>query len=412
MNNSITNIFTIIGFELSTQMRTKSFWILSLLPPIAFILMFLANIKTPQIDRVGVINKTPLPITYDHQPNLEIKKLSLDTDPEDYLIKHNDISAVVYLFEDNQNKMNCWIYSNKILLPSNIEFIDNSIKEQIINMQLGKSYNRAKLFVSENLVVKHISSNHTKISLFTNGLSVVAIFITYFTILQFASSIQRSISREKKNKISEILLSAITGKEIIVGKLLSGLVLTFAQIILWIVSGISFILFLSEFSVVTIDPNFLNDVCSNFSLVPQKQIVIMFCVFVLSLVGGHLLYSLLFTLLAASSNENTNTNQYALIVTVPLLMTFVYVFRNPMLTDTIFQFLLYFPLSSPIALLPGVVKGFSIWGVIISLLVLYFAIGITLHYSSRIYEKGVMNRSSKISLKTFFSWLRNNRELN
>lgn len=276
-------------------------------------------------------------------------------------------------------------------------------------MQLGSSYNRAKLFVSENLVVKHISTNRTKISLFTNGLSAIAVFITYFTILQFASSIQRSISREKKNKISEILLSAITGREIIAGKLFSGLVLTFTQIVLWVVSGISFILLLSEFSVVTIDPNFLNDVYSNFRLIPQKQLVIMSCVFILSLIGGHLLYSLLFTLLAASSNENTNTNQYALVITVPLLITFVYVFRNPMLIDSIFQFLLYFPLSSPIALLPGIVKGLSIGGAMTSLLILYASIGITLYYSSRIYENGVMNRSSKISLRTFYAWLRNSR---
>lgn len=409
MNNSITNIFTIVGFELSTQMRTKSFWLLSLLPPIAFILMFLANVKTPQIDRVGVINKTPLSLTRDYQSNLEIKSLSVDIDPEDYLAKHNDIDAVIYLFKDKGDKTNCWIYSKKVLLPSNIEFIDNLIKEQIISMQLGSSYNRAKLFVSENLVVKHISTNRTKISLFTNGLSAIAVFITYFTILQFASSIQRSISREKKNKISEILLSAITGREIIAGKLFSGLVLTFTQIVLWVVSGISFILLLSEFSVVTIDPNFLNDVYSNFRLIPQKQLVIMSCVFILSLIGGHLLYSLLFTLLAASSNENTNTNQYALVITVPLLITFVYVFRNPMLIDSIFQFLLYFPLSSPIALLPGIVKGLSIGGAMTSLLILYASIGITLYYSSRIYENGVMNRSSKISLRTFYAWLRNSR---
>lgn len=150
--------------------------------------------------------------------------------------------------------------------------------------------------------------------------------------------------REKKNKISEILLSAMSPHVIMAGKLVACLLAALLQIIIWCIVGLGLI-FLSNKCVLDTNNHAITSLLQMFSQIPTEQLVEFLFIYMLYLVGGFLLYCILFSLLGAISNENTNTQQFSLIVTIPLLMTFVYVVKDLGGDSQWLTWLSYIPLS-------------------------------------------------------------------
>lgn len=103
-------------------------------------------------------------------------------------------------------------------------------------------------------------------------------------------------------------------------------------------------------------------------------------------IGGYLLYASIFSIIGAISSENTNTQQFSIIATLPLLLTFIYVSKNINTSNSIIDFLSIFPLSSPIALLASAPQKWS-WTVIIcSVATLYLCDIILINITSKLYK--------------------------
>ena len=117
------------------------------------------------------------------------------------------------------------------------------------------------------------------------------------------------------------------------------------------------------------------------------------------------MYCILFSILGAISNENTNTQQFSLIVTIPLLLTFVYVIKDFGGESQWLTWLSYFPMSSPIASIPIVAKHGVTCQIIISLLILSTTILVLFHYACILYSKGTLASKNKVTIKTIIQWL-------
>ena len=268
--------------------------------------------------------------------------------------------------------------------------------------KLGVNFSNAKLLVRNKIKLEnHIVNPRYKLI----GISMTAIFLIYLIILQFASSILRMTGREKKNKISEILLSAMSPRVIMAGKLVACLLAALLQIIIWCIVGLGLI-FLSNKCVLDTNNHAITSLLQMFSQIPTKQLVEFLFIYMLYLVGGFLLYCILFSLLGAISNENTNTQQFSLIITIPLLMTFVYVVKDLGGDSQWLTWLSYIPLSSPIAAIPIMAKEGLSCNICISLIILYFTTFVAFYYVCALYKDGVLASKSKITLKTLIKWVR------
>ncbi|MGF0099110.1 ABC transporter permease [Prevotella sp. SGI.027] len=390
------NFLRILRFELMVQTKTKSFWLISLIPPIAMILMFIVNYNSGHIDSVIVDNQTAIDLPLESSSTMTVRYgSSLNWQQEGY-------DASLLIKESNNGSVLCEIYSKNILLPINQIAIKNSLETRMAEKKLGVNFSNAKLLVRNKIKLEnHIVNPRYKLI----GISMTAIFLIYLIILQFASSILRMTGREKKNKISEILLSAMSPRVIMAGKLVACLLAALLQIIIWCIVGLGLI-FLSNKCVLDTNNHAITSLLQMFSQIPTEQLVEFLFIYMLYLVGGFLLYCILFSLLGAISNENTNTQQFSLIVTIPLLMTFVYVVKDLGGDSQWLTWLSYIPLSSPIAAIPIMAKEGLSCNICISLIILYFTTFVAFYYVCALYKDGVLASKSKITLKTLIKWVR------
>ena len=108
-------------------------------------------------------------------------------------------------------------------------------------------------------------------------------------------------------------------------------------------------------------------------------------------IGGFVLYASIFSIIGAVSNENTNTQQFSIIATLPLLLTFLYMSRNLNSSNCVIDFLSIFPLSSPIALLATIPHQWSWTYIISSVCILYACDILLIEITSQLYKYGNFN---------------------
>ena len=378
-------------------MRTKSFWIISLIPPLAMIVMFAVNYNSRHVDSVLVDNRSSLvqPVTSTNAMNIQYGN--------DTTWAKKGYDAYVRISDSRQGNIVCDIYSQDMFSPVNQMAIKDNLETKMAEVKLGVDFSKLKAQEGCKLkIVTHVENPRFKLL----GISVVAVFLIYLIVLQFASSILRMTGREKQNKICEILLSAMPARVIMAGKLIACLLVAFIQLLLWCIVAYVILSLSDKLSIAHIDQNVISSLLDMFASLPHGQLVEFVVIFMLYLIGGFLLYCTLFSILGAISNENTNTQQFSLIVTIPLLVTFVYVFQDFGGESQCLQWLSYIPLSSPVACIPVAAKYGMSTQIVISLLILYATTLVTFYYACILYHKGVLASKAKVTLKMMMQWIK------
>ncbi len=387
----------ILQFEVNVQMRTRSFWLISLLPPLAMILIYAANVSGGKADSVAVVNRTTLV-----KPIAETRAMSVHY-VDDYASGYD---ALITLDETGDGGVKCTINAKDFILPTNLTAIEDCIKTRMAERRLGFDLAGARAAEGSRLRVEMLSEN-TGSSLM--GLTMPAIFVVYLVILQFASSIIRLMGREKKNKISEILLSAMSSRAIMGGKMAACLIAAMLQVCLWCAVGYAIVRVAQTIPTFADKMGTLSAVVQGLMLMPADLLMEFAAVFLLFLTGGFWLYTLMFAILGAISNENTSTQQFSLIVTLPLLFTFIYVVKDFGAETPLLTVLTYIPLSSPIAAMPFVARQGMTPQIGISLLILYATAAVAFRYSCVLYEQGTLASRAKVTGKTMLGWIKKSR---
>lgn len=388
--------YSILKFELTVLTKTKSFWLISLIPPLALIVMFVVNYNSGHVDSVLVNNQSHLVSPIESTTTLQVKYGT------DNGWQEKGYDAYICINQANDSVVTCQIYSTYVLHPASQQAIRNDLEKNMAEAHLG--VNLAKVKAQEGKKIRmetHIENPRYKLM----GISMASVFLTYLIVLQFASAILRMSGREKVNKISEILLSAMSPKIIMGGKLAACLLAAILQLAVWCVVAIAAILLALSIPTFNIDHRAIEALLQTFTSIPIGQMVEFVIIYLLYLVGGFLLYCILFSILGAISNENTNTQQFSLVVTIPLLVTFVYVIKDFGSGSQWLTRLSYFPMSSPIAAIPIVAKHGITFQIIVSLFILALTIAILFHFACILYSKGTLASKNKVTLRTIINWL-------
>ena len=130
--------------------------------------------------------------------------------------------------------------------------------------------------------------------------------------------------------------------------------------------------------------------------------------FVLYFLGGYLLYSSFFACIGAAVDNESDTHQMVLPITIPLILSLTMidlVINNP---DGSMSFWLSIcPLSSPIIMMGRIpCGGVESWEILLSLSVLIASFLFSTWISSRIYRIGILMYGKKSSFKELLKWIR------
>ena len=260
--------------------------------------------------------------------------------------------------------------------------------------------------------------------------ALIFIFIALFSI-----TLLRSISREKSNRIVEVILASVKPTQLMLGKIIGVGLSAIVQCSIWIVViaiGLSLMksTLFPDYMAQNIDSagNVISQAANDTDLMGNTgayeynefvdlvferiQFGPMLFVFALCLIGGYLFYSAIFSAVGASVGSESDGQQF--VIPLVLLLCFgvyagYYAMINPDAPLT--TWLYYLPFTAPSVVLVKFALGFApgeahtLWlvGLILILsCVLFF------YLAGRIYKNGILQFGHRLKLRHFFKWTRNN----
>ena len=417
------NIILIAKREFFTQVKKKSFIILTLLTPLLIIvfggvvsLMFQANETQMQI---SVIDKSGL-FKDKLKSDENIRYIFSSEETEKSLIKAlettEEMNGVMIIpkKEIHQLENSIEILTNKNLsnearrnIAGNISEI---IKAEKINA-LGISTAQIEdLNKGVNLHVVNVLEKEKKQDSFLvgvkSGLSMFLMYCVFTFIMMYGIRVMRSVLEEKNNRVVEILISSVKPFELMMGKILGVTGVALVQFGVWVVMIFASVMTLGSSNVGMAGG--AAEVQMVLSALSQVNYGLIFFVFVIYFLLGYLFYSAMYAAIGSAVDNETETQQFTLFAILPMMLGFygsITIMNNP---DGPMSFWLsMIPCTSPIAMLARIPFDVPVWELVLSIVILLVSTLGMVFIASKIYRVGILMYGNKVTLKELWKWMKN-----
>ena len=253
---------------------------------------------------------------------------------------------------------------------------------------------------------------------------MVLAMMVYFFIMFFGGQVMQGVAEEKNNRIIEVIISSVMPFQLMMGKIIGVSLVALTQFVLWILlTGVLYVGF-SAFIGIS-HPDMLsagtvmsqeitaNDIMNNESVQSILQIVhsidfsTIIVSFLIFFVLGYLLYATLYAAIGSLVDNNTDSQQFMLPITVPLMIAFIstfYIVNNP--DSSLSVWLSMIPFTSPISMMVRIPFGVPIWQVVVSVALLAGTFVLMTWIAAKIYRTGILMYGKKLSYKEIFKWLK------
>lgn len=439
----MNKILLILQREYITRVKKKSFIVMTLLGPIlmagiGIVPILIAKYSDDKINKIQIIDQRP-EIFATVLPSSETvlfvnSNISLDSakkafDPEKFY-------GILYLHEDMvKNPGGAMLFTEKQANLSVTNYIENVLEKQIEQDKLK----------AEGIDQKTLSSIETTVNLKTLSLkgeensaelaTVVGFicgFLIYMFIFLYGVQVMRGVIEEKTNRIVEVIISSVKPFELMMGKIIGIALVGLTQFLLWIVLTLSITTVASKFILepkmdakviaqsmksnsmdakalkeLGATPQVKEDAISKlFGQLSSVNFPLIIACFLIYFLGGYLLYSALFAAIGAAVDNETETQQFMLPVTIPLILAFIVaqsIVQNP---DSQLGFWFsIIPLTSPVVMMVRIAFGVPPWELALSIgLLIAGFIGAT-WLAGRIYRTGILLYGKKVNYKELAKWL-------
>jgi ABC-2 type transport system permease protein len=229
----------------------------------------------------------------------------------------------------------------------------------------------------------------------TLGKIMLEIFLLTMPILLYGMDMARSIIEEKSSRIFEVMLSIVRPGDLLTGKLIGIGGVGLSQIAIWV--GAAGLMSGSALAATMMR----GDVSISFSWAEGVLFPVYF-------VLGFLLYSSLFSGLAATCETVQEFQMYAPLAVLPTWFSFgiiPVVLNNPNSPWAVAASL--FPFTSPFIMVPRVgLQTPPMWQMAASIALLILSIWAVLWFSSRLYRVGILMYGKRATLPELMRWLR------
>lgn len=417
------NIILIAKREFFTQVKKKSFIILTLLTPLLIIvfggvvsLMFQANETQMQI---SVIDKSGL-FKDKLKSDQNIRYIFSSEETEKSLIKAlettEEMNAVMIIpkKEIHQLENSIEILTNKNLSNEARKNIAGNISEIIkaekINA-LGISTAQIEdLNKGVNLHVVNVLEKEKKQDSFLvgvkSGLSMFLMYCVFTFIMMYGIRVMRSVLEEKNNRVVEILISSVKPFELMMGKILGVTGVALVQFGVWVVMIFASVMTLGSSNVGMVSG--VAEVQMVLSALSQINYGLILFVFVIYFLLGYLFYSAMYAAIGSAVDNETETQQFTLFAILPMMLGFygsITIMNNP---DGPMSFWLsMIPFTSPIAMLARIPFDVPVWELVLSIGILLVSTLGMVFIASKIYRVGILMYGNKVTLKELWKWLKN-----
>jgi ABC-2 type transport system permease protein len=255
--------------------------------------------------------------------------------------------------------------------------------------------------------------------------------IIYFFIFFYGVQVMRGVMEEKTNRIVEVIISSVKPFQLMMGKIIGIGLVGLTQFLIWVgltsaiaVVGMTTIqgkllerqkeqMALIQSGGVIEAPNMnegpdpeemQNELLAVMQEVPWTDVVVSFLIF---FICGYLLYGALFAAIGASVDNETDTQQFMMPVTLPLIFGYIVstmMIENP--ESSIGHIFALVPLTSPIVMMVKTAIGVSIGLKLLSIAILIVSIFGVVWLAAKIYRVGILMYGKKPSYKELWKWIK------
>ncbi|MCF7942775.1 MAG: ABC transporter permease [Spirochaetia bacterium] len=288
----------------------------------------------------------------------------------------------------------------EVMVFSSVEAILSSYATQLRISEAGLSQEQASVLLSEpafrvirlgTAQKEETATQDDFMSILMTALSFV--MLIYMTVLLYGQMIGRSVVQEKSGKTVEIMLSSLSSRDLMFGKILGLGLASLLQYTFWISMGI--------FMITLVGPAFDLRLPAALSIDNLFWLLLFFLL-------AFFLYAAAYAFLGAAAKDEHHLGQLSwpliifLIIPMVLISTLV---MNP--ESPVVRFLSFFPFTSPIVMLIRVLAGAPAWwelGLCIGLLIMsIYAVTIL---GARLFRTGILMSGKRYSIREIMRWIR------
>jgi len=433
------NIYLITKREFLTQVKKKSFIILTILAPLLMVgfgvligFMFKANeaeYHFDVVDKSGLFAgqlKSTKEITYTYVPvnteNALVKNLK-DLKGTDGLLIIPELKAMDFDALESGTKL----LTNKKVGMDTKTFISadlsNILKKEKIK-QLGIKEDRiVNLDKNFKLISQNVTESDSPESDFAFGiktaLSLGLMYVVFMFIIIYGVRVMRSVLEEKNNRVVEIIISSVKPFELMMGKILGVTLVALTQFTVWIAMTVTAAIFLNtgfsamqknipadeEHILKNLD---IQQVATEVShILLDMNYVGIIGVFVFFFLFGYIFYSSMYAAIGSAVDNETETQQFTLFAVVPLMLGLYGSFTIMNNPDGPMAFWLsIIPFTSPVAMIARIPFGVPLWQILLSIFLLIASTLLMVFIASKIYRVGILMYGNKATLKEIWKWIR------
>ncbi|MEX1187670.1 MAG: ABC transporter permease [Bacteroidia bacterium] len=437
----------IIRREYLTRVRKKSFIIMTILGPlliaaIGIIPVWLAK-SNETIRKVQVLDETGI-TEGQLQSNSNIIFTYLNTSLKEAQenLKNSDTYALIFIPAEQDDNLlatqnNIKLYSREQVSLNVKIYIENQIEKQI-ERALLKSQGVDKELVasiekSVNVNMKTIPLSESKakdvsydVELSTT-IGAIGGMLIYFFIFLFGAQVMRGVIEEKTNRIVEVIISSVKPFQLMMGKIIGIALVGLTQFLLWVI--LTFAIYSTFMSAVVKEKysaekiemlmqqspdgtavEDIDQIVENqkiFERISSINWALLIPAFIFYFLGGYLLYGSLFAAIGSAVDNDADTQQFILPITIPLIFSFVMaqtVLNDP--TGSVAMWLSFIPLTSPIIMMVRLPFQVEVWELVVSMVSLVLGFVFTTWLAGKIYRTGILMYGKKVSWKELAKWLR------
>lgn len=428
----------IISQEYRNRVAKKSFLLLTLLTPILFAALIIVPIKLATLDgdndkMIAVVDQTGLYAQLFKEDKGDVKFDVIEADGlkvnEFREEKAGDYRAFLVIDGDlSENPTALSIYSEKIVSHDVKANIEKMLSQYVEHVKL-ESYNVPGI---EEMIEK--SKTEVRATTYKMGedgeeehsdaevASVIGILMTtliYMFIFISGSQVMNSVVQEKVNRVVEVMVCSAKPWELMFGKIIAVALVSLTQIAIWIVmtgllagvganlAGVDF----QSTANVAMNPQavqmaelsegqqFMADMMSiNWGLILGM--------FVLYFIGGYLLYAGMFAAVGAAVDNENDTGQFMMPITIVVLFALyagIYSAQNP--DGPLAFWCSIIPFTSPIVMMVRLPFDVPFWQLGLSLAVLAATVVLMIWLAAKVYRVGILMYGKKPSWKEIIKWI-------
>ncbi len=429
----MNKILLIIKREYFSRVKKKSFLIMTFLVPMLIIgmyaLIFALSMKggdnipvVEVIDDSGIFKKG-----LENKKSATFSKSELTLAEAKQKVIKNEDAFVLYIPADIASGGTIEMFSQKKAGLSVISSIENQLNDQMRTKLLADAGIDAltldKIKPKLSVVSKELTLEGEKDSSSGAAMAVgfAAAILIYMSLFIYGIQVMRGIIEEKTSRIVEVVISSVKPFQLMMGKIIGIGLVGLTQFLLWITLSIglmtiaSQIIFKGKMEQIKSEMPMSKQAAAVSSDGPGMDIIkavqtvnwtYILPIFIIFFLGGYMLYSALFAAVGSAVDSDTETQQFMLPITLPLLFTYImsfsFIVNNP---DSSLSFWLsIIPFTSPIAMMVRLPFGVPNWELALSIILLIGGFIFTTWVASRIYRVGILMYGKKVSFAELGKW--------